>query len=360
MAFFKPTGQNNAVVDVDALPASMFIDANNVVDVCQIRILTRQQRKEFGPGAPDVVITSALQGKSRISRKQLAENFTFLNGKRIKLAVLHSDRTYTVKRYCNIPCKIIKLPSNVIGVHNGRRIADKGPYIVMQLGPDGNMDRSTLKILSGDNFRRLFKIPEQEIITRNRGKGHKELNVSHVKELYIRAKKRKKMAPRAEFNTLQTPVENVNTLQNNIPTQSRINQPQSSFDNMSKPNSGLGGGKANPFARAGVTKANPFAQVANQNNNAPANAGLKYPLTATHALYNITGEKLIGYSIKRIADGKEVDKSIDKVKELCAKRLIDNIMLVSNSPNDISLASKYLRGNGISLDKLPRKLLKVQ
>lgn len=359
MAFFKPTGPNNAAIDIDAMPASMFIDVNNVVDVCQVKIMTKAQRKELAHGEPDVIITSAIQGRSRISRRQLAENFVFINNKKIRLAILREDRVYTVKRYCNVPCKAFKLPSNVVGVCNGRKITDKGAYIVAQVGADGNIDRSTFKVMSSDNFRKLFKIPEQEVITRNRGKGHKELNINHIKELYVRAKGRKRTAPRPSMQIGEQPIQNqtfagnpnpfANAKPGNGLSQSARMAQQISSDNA-----------ANPFAKV-QSQGNPFAKLAKQPMQAPVNQEVqKYPFKVTKALYNITGERLVGYTVQRKADGKEVDKTVDKVKEMCAKRLVENVVLVSNNPNDTSLASKYLRGNGISLEKLPRKLIQVR
>lgn len=357
MAFFKPTGRNNAVIDVDALPASMFIDANNVVDICQIKIMTRAQQKELSPGEPDIVLTSATGGRSRISRRQLIENFTFLNGKKVRLSSLHSGKIYTVKRYCNVPCKAIKLPNNVIGVHKGRKISEKGAYIVAQLTPDGSLDRSTLKVMRATDFRKLFKIPEQEVITRNRGKGHKELNVGNVSRLYRQAKEQARTRRREQLNP--SPAFEANTGQGLNPFATNQTSRPTGFNP-----SGANPFANSPFARSTQNTRNPFAQQSKpiqqqtqQQQTPTPNRTRVYPYIATQAIYSRTGEKLLGYTIRIKSNGREKDFTIDQVKEMCAKRKVENIMLVSNNVNDTSLASKFLRGNGISLDKLPRKLV---
>ena len=368
MAFFRFKGSDNIILDVDAMPQSMFIDANSVVDVCQIKILTREQHREAGAGSPDVLVNSATNGRATITKRQLIENFTFLNGKRIRIPLLKKGKVYLVKRECFTPCKAIKIPSNAIGVHNGKLIKDKGAYVVMQVGPDGNIDRSTIKIISADNFRKMYKIPEQEIISRNRGKGHREVNCNNIRRLYKQAKNNprpKRMVEPAFNNTATLQPQNVPTQNPFVAQVGNMSAGQNSFANAVKNTSeparfGVGNGK--PMVQLGKGGGNPFAkQQIPSANAAQAQAPTtdRYPYIATHALYNIKGDRLVGYTIKRKSDGKAIDKNIDTVKEMCAKHMIENIMLVSNNPADTSLASKYLRGNGVSLDKLPRKLMNV-
>ena len=333
MAFITANGNKNGTIDINSLPDKMFIKANKVVDLYNARILGGDQRASIQPGAPDIQLSSATGGVTMITRDQLISTFRHPNGHSIKIAVLKSNTPYPVVRECNEEFRIFKLPNNCRGTLNGKVVNPKS-YVVGKANQDGTVDKSSLSPVSEKLFKKLFKIPLQAIIKKHMDGGtpNRELNVKRVLENY-RNKANNRGANRTGAHTQSA-------------------QPGgifASIANSSNKQSIFGNSNQKPAAQFNFNSANakPTKNTQAKTDNQPAESTAPYKVVSKAV--GIQDNQLRGYIILNKSNGQKKLFNVDQVKQMCERKLIDNVMLVSRE----GYAGKYLRGNGIVLDNLP-------
>ena len=364
LSFVRQLGNSAAIVYIDQLPDRIFIDANKVRGVYSAKIVTRRTDSNVQPGGPDVLIKSATGGNSYITREALMQNFTLASGKKIKMAYLKNNKPYAVYGECSDSFKIFKLPDNCKGVMNGKDIAP-GVYIVAKADASGAVLKDTLTVVSPAMFRKMFKIPMQDIIKRhmngksnrtmgssifNRQSGNMHRNSLGAQPIRIGAKVSSKPVE------MPASLPNIGAMLQKTSQVSMQKMPQIAIQktpqiNIQKPvnsgfnRSGFGIPTQNkPFDRSGFGIQRP-----NQQESTQQMASSQYPFSVTHRIVNMNNHALIGFIVKEEKSGKTKHMSIDQVKMLCEKHAIGNLMLVTKEGTNL----KYLRGNGIRIESLP-------
>lgn len=318
--YCKQLNNGQIVITVDNLPMNVFIDAIKVRDIYKVTILGKQSRKGIvAPGAGDVKMLSVLGQTGYITRKQLASEFTHVSGRKIALATLKNDKPYIVVRQCVERYKAMKIPDNCIGIFKGRQV-NKGSYAVLKTDDSGNIDSNTLAIVSSTVFRKMFKIPMQNIINKYMNKPNKSKNLTIFNKPISRVK---------HFNN---PNGNMNT-------------------NTVKPRVNLADIGINPGninigrnTNAKVTETETSEQAVKKSN-------YRFRVVAK-LLSTQENKKLVGFSLEDLKDGTVRPYRLPQVTALCDKKLVENMILVTKENG-----TRYLKGNGIIIEQLPEILV---
>lgn len=335
-------------IDITRVPDSAFIDANKVVDVCMATILSRSKNPQLERGGPDVQIQSASGERAMISRKQFCSEFKHASGRKITMAYLKHDVQYVVYRQLEKPYKVLKLPGNCRGVI-GTRIVKPNSFIVFQSDGNGAILKDTISVISPKVFRKMFKIPMQEVIKRHMGgKGSTVLVPGSVK--------RKPTLKAADLNKINTqkPITTNGGLRmgigdlrkapvdvNSLPKEPRGNVTVS----LSKPSGNTDGFNRSAFHDKLMKQANSTPTERQEQS--------KYLYKATHRIVNLNNKSVVGFVIQEISSGKSKQLTLDNVKLLCEQKKVENLMVVQKEGTNL----KFLRGNGIRVESLPEVIM---
>lgn len=308
--YIKQGSGGNVMINCNNLPSKVFIDAVKTKDICKAVILTKQERTEIQPGSPDIKLIKASGESTLVSRSQLSNNYTLSNGKKIRMAFLNSGKEYVVYSVCNENYKILKLPDNCMGVLNNKRIKP-GNYIVAKVDTTGNIDTQSMTSISPNLFRKMFKIPLQDVIKRNMGKGSKMFTLFNKAPL-LNNKKNVNMQ-------IEKPVapKKVNVVKNIDTSELNINPSSIKVPTMQE-------------------------QVATS----------KYRFIVINKLVDMNGN-MVGFTVKDKSNGQIKQLTVAQVTKLCDRKLVENVMLVTKE----STGMKFLKGNGMRLDNLPKVIM---
>jgi len=317
--YIKQDNSGNIIVAINNLPSNAFIDAIKVRDLAEVRILDRKINN-IEPGGKDVKLRSLTGETSMLSRKELIERYKTIRGKSVTLAFFRHEKNYLVESTCKEPYKVMKLPSNCIGNFGGKRV-EPGSYIVCKTDESGN---TTVGIISPSRFRQMFKIPMQDVIKRNMN-GNKNKNFTLFNKPKQFRKKPNILAkqPAAPQITVaqQKPVLNPSMLRKQ-PVTSQITQTNRQF----------------------TVDNSKFKSI-----NTPTT---NYRFRITRRIVSVRNTKqLLGYEIQEIQTGRVKSFQLNRVMKMCEMQLVENAMIVTHTNG-----MKYLRGNGIVLDNLPKIL----
>lgn len=295
---FMQKNQNGIITMICRnIPEHGFIDAIKIKDICKISIMTKEQ-KAGRRGEHDVKVIKVTGEREIISRNQLRNNYLCSNGKKIKLAFLNSGKEYIVYRNCNENYKVIKIPENCVGNFSNKKIKP-GNYIVVPVNNQGEMDREKMGVVSASLFKKSFKIPMQEVIKRNIGKGSKAIS------LFDKPRNSNSMARPislgAETNIKPPSI-------SSTPIQQKINTPIQNKDNESNS---------------------------------------KYKYTVINKIHDYNN-KHVGFTVSDLKTNKIHQVTIVQLSQMCESKLVDNVMLVTKATGQ-----KFLKGNGIEIKKLP-------
>lgn len=282
---------------VDNYRGNSFLKAVKIRDIAHMRILSKEERSALDNKINDVQLVHASGEIDFISRAELVSRYRFLNGQKITMAYLKNSKRYTVVSDCNKEYGIILLPNHMHGIFKGKQIPPNS-YIIAPMDTNNNIDYDNINIISKKLFRKLFVIPPQNIIKRNIGR-------------YVNTNIRERARSMRGMNInmgMQNPY-NSQMIQNK-PTRNT----DTNYNNM---------------------------------NNVQPNQRFLYKVLGK--VINENG-KVIGFLV---VDNKGVKRTLseNKVKELCAKQLVSNLILVRPERG-----IPFLRGNGISIESLPSYL----
>lgn len=333
----------------EQLPDRGFIDAVKIRNICMVRIYSAKYKKANKiESNQDVELIQASGERSMITRKELTQNFVHCNGRRIILRRLRSNYKYYVYNMYNQGemYKVLRIPNNCIGTLGSKEVKP-GHYIVAKAGQDGTVDKTTLSIVTDKMFRKSFKIPMQAIIMKHmhgnpnqefglynpnrlaqvRGY-HKQNSISNIERSYPQNRQ-----PRHEIN-MGTGLENIMDEEVNL---SKINKP------VEMPNIGSIRNTNKPVTQK------PITQNKQQSTTTENNTKLGYKYTITHRIISSVNKGMVGFVVKEISSGKSKQLTTQQVMQLCEKRLVDNVMLVTKESG-----MKYLKGNNIRIESLPQ------
>lgn len=307
--YMKVNSDKTVTVDISRCGGNGFIDAIQTREIAKIRILSRAKRKQLDRGANDVVIQYASGGSETISRAQLERDYLTRTGKKIKIAYLKSDTPYMVIGNKPKQFGVMMLPANMHGILNGKQVP-RGAYIVAPKNQNGELDLSRATFINKNKFKKMFKIPPQEIITNNiSNRGNK--------------------------------------VSRRIARNANSNKP-------SKQNQGLNRGLGQ-----GISMGNNLNQQPNRNiiqdrpvQNTQVQQQRPDQLKMVGRLFSNSTNELAGYLfIDR--SGRQYKKNINDSMKLCAEHKVVNAM-AQRHPN----GKMFLRGNtGTVIERLPKYLV---
>ena len=308
---YAKVANNKVYLDAYNLPDKVFIDAVKMVDVIKFRLT---DSKHIRNGEPDVSIIDCSGYRTKITRRQLVQNFRYTNGKKIILAFLKNNTDYTAMRNCSENYKVFRPSDKYVAIINGKRLANTG-YLACKIDENGAILRDTMGVVSNKMFHKCFRIPLQDVIKRcMNGK--------------------------------------------NIPSESM----EMSFDNtgstvgsqgFDSSQLGLDPSSFNRPTYEETKKQEQQVQRAVQKSEQASKEETKYLYTVTaQAVEMKNNNHVVGYILKEIKTGRTRQVNTSQLAMVCDKKLVDNVSLVTKENG-----GKFLRGNGIVLTNLPKVLV---
>lgn len=308
-SYFKQIGQDKIALNLEEVPDKAFIDAVMVRDIYKMKIIGRRKKIGLKPGEPDVEMCDSYGNKHYITRQELCDVYRHSSGKKIIMAFMKNDKSYIVQRCCRTDFKVMKLPDNCIGITKNRKI-QPGNFIVCKTNESGEINRGTMRVINPKNFRKMFKVPMQEIFNRPEG-GDKR------------------------FTLLQR----------------YSDKSIASGDNVISSNISMG--NLDMSKKLNIRNLNTDTQNKNDNPDKTGKENeTKYKYRATYRLVSMDNEKLIAFMIQDIESGKEKQLGLQQVAQLCKVKSVENLKLVSRENG-----TQFLQGNGIKIDSIPKLLL---
>lgn len=327
------TQEGNGIINIDCnqIPDKGFIDAHKTKEIVKFRILTNVEKAERKSGGPDVVIKHITGEGQLITRKELSKKYIHTSGDRIIIPILRAGKQYLAYCVCNEDYKVMKLPSNCVATLPNGTKTKPGSYIVARVNENGQIEKSTIAMLTPNIFRKMFKIPPQPVIERHRGRSN-----NGSKEFKLFSRKPRRMQP------------------STTPQPSSINRP--TFDTseigMNPANINVRSVNDTPNRRTfrpNITKPQTNNQPVNNRNNTPiTNNKTNYKYRVTSKVVDMNG-RMLGFAVQEIATGKSRNLKINELTQLCMNKLVENVMVVRNTRGNL-----YLKGNGCSLENLPQ------
>lgn len=344
-------------------------------DILRVRMLSHSEKKGIARGAPDIIATSPSGVQKMLSRSEVVQNYRYLSGKKISLAGWKSSSEYTIYKQDNTPSLAMMIPSNcTVNVNNvmanqsGRKGAD---YIVALADPSGNPIITTIGIIPSAMFKKMYHIPNNEVIQRNKGKGHK-LSVKgpggEQERGYSRKQRQNQVQNRQQLqrppvrqsnqinyakdlnmdtasldfgdgDMYSTPTQQTSPVkpmrrevqQTRVPTQ---------IQNRTQPV------QKQPVQRQPVQR-QPVQGQPVQNRQQQQQPQNTYRYIATGRLFN-SQMQLVGFIVQN-QQGQTKNVTTNQMIGLCEKRLVANIMLARQGED----GKIYLRGNNIRIESLP-------
>jgi len=334
--YLKKVSQGKTVLDAGRIESDkVFIDAIKVCDIYKVRLMTKDERKEREPGAPDVILVRATGGKTIVSRQDLVNNFTTAAGKPVKVAFLRSKKSYYVYRMCNEKYKVMHIPNNCT-VNLRDKPVNGGNYIICQVGKDGKMLKNTMVQLNGKLFRKMFKVPLQSVIRNHWGSHNKNINYDKIsRDREIR------------MNNPSGIIHNRNDVTTIVSNGGGVQRPSAS---VSPQRSAQGIQVSNrPMLNKQAKPNNAQVHETAQQRNVEQHVEDKYRYRVTKRIVSMDSHKLVGFVVMEIKTGKEKPVGLGNVRRMCELKSVENLMLVQKENSSVT----YLRGNGVRLESLP-------
>ena len=316
---------NRPCLDLASIPDRAFIP------VIRKRNILKAQINSKGSSKYSIRIQSPMGDYQDIQRKELLENYRYLQNKKINLHGWKSDTYYTIFMSDNSKMYAMQVPLSVTAYVNGV-IANttsgrqKGDYIVCYGGADGKIDKRTAKVIQATTFHKMFSIPKNEIIMKYRGKSKNKLKKAFTppKRYLVQPGGPSKITHQQKTNRpidikTDTQNKNKNTVSNQIkPTPTN---PTYRVNAATLP--GIDSSIARPM---GTPKQNPVRTVGKL----------------------LRGQILVGFVIQ---DGQRVKQvNTNQMKIFIANGIVTDVMVQKNA-----YGMEYFRGNGIQIEQLPVK-----
>lgn len=343
-------------------------------DILRVRVMTADEKRSIQHGAPDMVAVTPSGQQLVLKRSDIRGRYTYLSGKKINLAGWSYSNTYMIIRGDHTRAFAMMIPTNCT-VRLGNRMANKSgrsgaDYIVALESASGDIDRETLGIIPSALFKKMYTIPNNEVIQRNKGKGHKLFGLGPGGDDERGGEIPSWFSKNTLRNNIQMPVRNRNTSE--LPQSQNIGrpvQPASSTLNFAdelgmdtrldfgdedlhkQPMSGqLAGSGTGVMTGMNSAAANALKRQAQQKYQKPqqpqANQVTNYEYIAVGRLVSQQGQ-LVGFLIQN-RSGRQKRLTLNQVINLCKQKKVSNIMLVRQENGRLSL-----RGNNIQIGNLP-------
>ena len=278
-------------IEVDKLPIGAFMHCIMVQNIAKMQILSKEARKNFKPGSPDVLVSCIGQKPFLASRNDIIDKCKTITGGKIVMGGLKIGQDYTIvfPTRMNAACMVIPNGKHSeyykLTAKGKTRLLKSGAIVVYPIKA-GDLDKNNPMVISKSTFDKMFIIAE---------KNKKE----YMQRVRMALKKD------AEKRELQD--------------------------------------KANNKALTSTQRVQAQRKVEAMNNKVVA----PYKIVGK-LVKNGTVDTILGYAV---TDGKVVKAlSTKQVMQLASQKKINNAVLVKNTNGNY-----FLRGVGTVLDALPVK-----
>lgn len=321
-------------IDLDEILSKGMIPVIRKRDIIKARILSIDEKKSAGRESLEIFVTSPLGHSYTMSKEDLINNYTYLNGRRINISGWKSTKERMVYRIDETAFLAIQIPINcTVDVNNkqvNKSISTVGEYIVAYQNNDGGPDPDKLGVITSAMFKKMFYMPPNDVITRNYGQGYKDFIPNESGNIH-KEKGMDFVTPlgMGDFRlyTLADDSMDTSELEQTIqkPAQRPAKQTQQTQQTM----------KNKPVSRISIDK---LREIPEQQKE------VRY--SAIGRLID-AGGSIIGFVIQ---NKKGEYRSVTKVEamELSKQHLIDNISVGVKADTGKS----FLRGNGIKISDL--------
>lgn len=301
------------------LPDNVFIPVIRKRDIVRARPLSREEKREYGKGCPDILLVSPTGEQRLITRQELLSNFTYLNGRKININGWSSKKNYMVVRMDDTQLFAMLVPYNctinIKGRNANKNQNRRGDFIICLTDNNGGIDRGSANLISNKIFKKMFHIPENEVITRNIGKGNQEFN----------------------------PAETKNRRRNS----NRVNNSPHKNKNVVTPDFGLNEDAFAQMASEIQRQPSKPADTSIIKNN-PANTDRVAPTNQQYtAIGRLMQNGVIAGFVIQNSKGATRNVTKQEMMQLCQRKMISNVILSRKESG-----AYYLRGNGIRIDML--------
>lgn len=389
MEFSIPYVKGNGksyVLDLDNLPESCIFEVVPAVNWLKFGVDNIKERAEH-PGMPDVTIENLWGEKCKITRQELITSVVRLSGHRIRMSIIDSERDYEglyvgiikgikvpflkkkeepkneqntpvngegapqqaneakeedIQRILpefmdmerHEPLKAIFIPKNCKGFFNGQ-LYKGNSYLVFT--PDS--EDSYFKTYSADRFRKLFMVPEQDSL---------DVLSSLQDNDTFSSDRVRKLVESGKFSSGSSNSEN------------DLDLDLSELDGFDDTGSDDGNDPFAALAGVGSESSGPKSMQSIMANMARKQSGCdvlpsenrpRQAKTGTSSIGECTavgrifsGNKLSGFVLKR-SSGKEIEKDLQSVIDMCRKGQITNLKIDSSTGKMV--------GEGIKISQLP-------
>lgn len=165
-------------IDLDEILSKGMIPVIRKRDILKARLLSIDEKKSAGRESLEIFVTSPLGHSYTMSKEDLINNYTYLNGRRINISGWKSTKERMVYRIDETAFLAIQIPINcTVDVNNkqvNKSISTVGEYIIAYQNNDGGPDPDKLGVITSAMFKKMFYMPPNDVITRNYGQGHKD------------------------------------------------------------------------------------------------------------------------------------------------------------------------------------------
>lgn len=372
--YVRSNGKNTYLLDLQKLPENCYFETIPAVAWVKFGVDNIKERSE-NPGMPDVTIENLYGEKCKITRQELITSVVRLSGNRIKMSIIDSERDYEgiyvgIIKGIKLPftkkeeepkeenesngdgeekssdgvqrllpefmdkerhesLKAIFIPKNCKAFYEGE-VYKGNHYIVFT--PDS--EDSTFKVYTAVKFKKLFMVPEQDnldILSELKEKD--TFNSNEVKALLNKEqayKKGQEANSDLDLSELDDSDDPFAGLAGAEAEETSGGPAQSIAANLARQQSMVGGFKGSNKKPMGSKP---------QARNTSSNIGECEVVARV-----FKGNKLDGFIIKR-ASGKEIEKNMQTVIDMCKRGQITNLK--------IDKASGKMVGNGIKISQLP-------
>lgn len=312
-------------IKTDLVPDKGFIDAIKTKNIVKFRIMspkTKKATESYKPGGPDVVVSHITGETQVIYRKELVKNYLHASGNKIRISILKDDKQYLAYNICNEKYKIIKLPNNCVATLPNGVKTKSGYYVLARVNEAGQIDKNSITMISPNIFKKMFKIPPQEVVKRHLGRKSKSGKIFKLfnkdKQDKLNQRKREQIKPKFNSAEIGMNPSNINVASVN-----------------DKPSNTVWKPTMNRVNREIVP-------------NKPNSSNSHYKYRVTSKVIDIEG-RMLGFAVQEIATGNTRNLKVNELTQLCMNKLVENVMVVRNQRGNM-----YLKGNGCSLESLPQ------
>lgn len=330
-------------------------------DILRVRIMSSEEKKGLPRGSPDIVAISPSGTQITMSRSEVVKNYSYLSGKKISLAGWKSSNEYTIFKPDNTQAFAMMVPLNCTTLVNGKEANKSGrknaDYIIVLADDSGEPMMQTLGIIPSAMFKKMYHMPNNDVIQRNKGKGHKLFGKGPGGE--------EERLPQYN-NVQQEPIAKISQVplkqkfakqplkQKPIDFAGELNLDTSSLDfgdsdmyTENTPQSKMPKHDMNMVTASRPLRTQPLQTQAQTQQQPQAQQHNEYKYMAIGRLINQSGQ-LVGFVIQnKQQDTRNI--TLAQMMGLCEKRLVSNIMVTRQAET----GKAYLRGNNIRIESLP-------